>query len=397
MAPRKIMPFTALHVHQVIGAASIALWALGCVFDSRGGFVHGTSTSITSGVEDGGTGRDESHGDGQVTLAEVGPNMSAETTLAETTPAETMDPSVGDAGETTSDTSAGTAPGTSTTADSTGETRQDAPRHDRYRCDGAADLGPGAHMRTLIHGGRERSYRVLVPATYQPTDPTPLVVNLHDFGASGVQQELLSAMTPTAEAKGFIVAYPEGVQGSWHAGTCCGAALAQNVDDVGFMRALVDDLSSTLCIDPKRVFAAGFSNGGALAHRLACEASDVFAAVASIAGGLLAPTCTPSRATSVLAFHGLQDSLVPYQTSLDAISKWLMLDDCSSSSTRMDYGTSYCDRYMGCDAGAEIMFCTLNPMGHCWPGGSMALCLLYSDDIEANALIWEFFSEHALP
>ena len=110
----------------------------------------------------------------------------------------------------------------------------------------------------------------------------------------------------------MLVAYPDGIGSSFNAGACCGTASSSNVDDVGFARELVRDLSEKMCVDPKRVYATGMSNGGHMAHRIACEAADVFAATASVAGKMLVAPCNPSRPISIVQWHGTEDTIVTY-------------------------------------------------------------------------------------
>jgi polyhydroxybutyrate depolymerase len=188
---------------------------------------------------------------------------------------------------------------------------------------------------------------------------------------------------------------------SWNAGTCCGRAASEGLDDVGLLRAFVADISTALCIDRRRVYATGMSNGGYMSHRLGCEAADLFAAVAPVAGAMGIPDCAPSRPMPLIAFHGLQDGLVPYAEGRAALDLWLDLNGCAGEPARTDFGASYCETWTGCAEGIDVAFCTLDPMGHCWPGGSSALCLAfigpYNDDINANEAMWEFFSRFPLP
>ena len=162
-------------------------------------------------------------------------------------------------------------------------------------------LPPGDSMQTVQVGGVSRSYFLHVPSTYDGSKPVPLVVDFHAFTASGtpaMQQRNLSTYPDVADPEGVVMAFPSGLTGpsgaAWNVGPCCVA----NVDDVAFTRALVAQVSTTACIDPKRVYATGFSMGGGMAHYLACHAADVFAAVAPSAFDLLQENvgdCLPPR------------------------------------------------------------------------------------------------------
>jgi polyhydroxybutyrate depolymerase len=113
-------------------------------------------------------------------------------------------------------------------------------------------------------------------------------------------------MDDVADREGFVTVYPDGlgVLGTWNGGGCCGYAVQNDVDDVGFVTALLDHLEQALCIDRARVFASGMSNGGIFSHRLACEQSERIAAIAPVAGTLMIESCAPSRSVSVMHIHG---------------------------------------------------------------------------------------------
>lgn len=263
------------------------------------------------------------------------------------------------------------------------------------------DLGPGDHEPGLRFDGRDRSYRLHVPPGYDAASSTPLVVNLHGLSSNAWQEELFTEMDDTADARGFVVMYPEGYMNSWNAGLCCGTAATLDIDDVGFLRAAVAHASERLCIDPRRIYVTGMSNGGYMAHRLACEASDLFAAAAPVAGGMGIADCAPARPMPVLAFHGTADAIVRYDLGHAAYLGWAARDGCGDTLTRTAYGASFCETYTDCAGGAEVGFCSLDGMGHCWPGGSRTLCLpylgAYRDDIDANETMWEFFLRHPMP
>ena len=167
-------------------------------------------------------------------------------------------------------------------------------------------------QRTLPFAGLTRSYLLHVPTGYDGHAPVPLVVDLHGLGSNALQQAAISGMGAVADTNGFIVAYPDGVNGAWDAGICCGNP---GLDDVGFVRAVVAAVEAEFSIDPARVYATGLSNGGAMSQRLACDAADLFAAAAPMAFPVpFKPLtgCRPTRAMPVLTFMGLTDVLVHY-------------------------------------------------------------------------------------
>src|SRR5205807_4068995 len=134
----------------------------------------------------------------------------------------------------------------------------------------------------------------------------PLVIAMHGYTQGAVELEAMTQLDAAAAKEAFAVIYPQGIGSSWNAGSCCGVAQSQRIDDVEFMRQVIDKLVSEGDVDPKRVFATGFSNGGMMAHRLAGDLADKLAAVASVSGSLVTP-CRPSRPVSALEIHGIDD------------------------------------------------------------------------------------------
>lgn len=184
-------------------------------------------------------------------------------------------------------------------------------------------IGPAGAARIIDSAirtadGRIRTHRVYVPASL-PAHPVPLLVALHGGMGNNLQFERNSGFDLLAERFGFIVVYPNGVgrgpdEGrfrTWNAGICCGPAMRQRVDDVGFVRQLIGTIESTFPIDRTRVFAAGHSNGGLMAYRLACELSDRIVAVGAQSGGLGLSACAPTHPVSLLHIHGTADENVP--------------------------------------------------------------------------------------
>jgi polyhydroxybutyrate depolymerase len=124
-----------------------------------------------------------------------------------------------------------------------------------------------------------------------------------------------TGLNEKADEAGFLAVYPNGTGEkrslTWNGGNCCGYAVENQVDDVGFVRALLDDLEKVVTVDPSRVYATGISNGAIMAYRLASELSDRIAAVAPVAGPMGTATCSPRRPVSVMHFHGTDDQFAP--------------------------------------------------------------------------------------
>jgi len=260
---------------------------------------------------------------------------------------------------------------------------------------------------TIQSGGMARVAHVHVPASYDPTRPIPVVLNFHGYTSDGTQQELLSNMIAKADAAGFVAVHPEGYHNSWNAGACCGDAASMKLDDVQFVRDLLDALEHDVCVDAKRVYATGMSNGGFLSHRLACELSDRIAAVAPVAGVLGISSCTPGRPVPVMHFHGTADMLVPYDgdPSLgfpsvpDTFAGWQQRDGCIGSPVQtFSQGDSQCHTYEQCAGGVEVTLCTVTGGGHTWPGGTPVPSLGWTTPyLSATDAMWAFFVAHPMP
>lgn len=260
-------------------------------------------------------------------------------------------------------------------------------------------LAAGDHTFTIQHGGLDRTFELHLPPGYDPTAPTPLVMNFHGLGSNPNEQKLFTTMNGTADTDGFAVVYPAGIANSWNAGElCCGQAQSQNIDDVGFVRAMVEHLASQACIDLKRVYSTGMSNGGFLSHRLACEASDLVAAVAPVAGTLSVP-CDLTRPVPIIQFYGTADTLVDYDALVPSTNaRWVELDGCDATpEVTYRQGTVTCETYGGCDQDVTVTLCTAEGMGHCWPGQSYCPFGESTTDIVANDAMWALFQQHALP
>jgi polyhydroxybutyrate depolymerase len=270
---------------------------------------------------------------------------------------------------------------------------------------GASGLEPGRHEGlTIDFDGVERVYDLLVPASYDGS-ATSLVLNFHGYLiGSPAQQADFSQMDGFAEDAGVVVAYPAGTNASWNGGACCGDAMMQDIDDVAYVRALVEEIAGMVCIDPDRVFATGMSNGGFLSHRLACEAGDLVAAIAPVAGVLGVPVenCT-GRAVPVMHFHGTADAIVGYnggvfQSVADTIAFWVDHNGCAPDpevSFRM--GDTTCETWSECTDGADVVLCTVQNGGHCWPGNVDCPLQYSTDQIHASEAALEFFAAHPMP
>ncbi len=271
---------------------------------------------------------------------------------------------------------------------------------------------------SLVHDGLTRSFRTWIPSAYDDASPLPVVLLLHGGFGSGAQIEGASRMLDVAAASGFVVVSPDGSTGpggvrAWNAGLCCGAAAANEVDDVGFLAALLDRLEQELCIDRRRVFATGMSNGGLLAHRLACDLGDRIAAVAPVAGTDMTYGCDPLRPVPIHEVHGSADANVPfdggpgcgpagasYRSVPGTMTGWKQRNDCKDAvtSTRT-VGDATCTRYGQCAPGTLVELCVVDGGGHQWPGGEPPVVAglpgcsfgVQSQSYSASEEAWKFF------
>jgi polyhydroxybutyrate depolymerase len=277
--------------------------------------------------------------------------------------------------------------------------------------------------------GIKRTYNIHVPPSDGKSAPMPLVIALHGGGGSGDRMESLTlhGFNTLADREGFVVVYPDGVEKHWNDGreNTNYRAHRGNIDDVGFLSALIDRLAKDGTIDKDRVFVTGMSNGAMMSNRLACDATRHIRAMAPVAGNMpydLAPQCTPSRPIPVLMISGTDDPLMPWEggdvrfrhrtfgkalSVSGTIAFWVKHNRCASTPvTTWEPDTDAKDAtrvrkqvYAGCEGGVEVILYTVEGGGHAWPGGHGYLPERFigktNRDIDANALIWGFFKKHS--
>jgi len=271
----------------------------------------------------------------------------------------------------------------------------------------------GDTSHSINFGGQERTYLVHIPAGYDPTQPSPLVLVFHGFSLNAEEMVRITGFNTQADAEGFVVVYPNGSgkKSSWNGGDCCGEAQVKNVDDVGFVRALIEELSSWINIDRKRVYATGFSNGAIMVYRLACELSDQIAAIAPVGATQDFPQCQPGRPVSVLHFHGTNDQLNPYEGGVnqtgtvdflpvkDSIQFWVVENGCPPEAQKDESGNIVHEEFSPCEQGTAVELYTIVAGEHAWPGGESVSSEVGepTKEIYATPIMWEFFVDHPLP
>lgn len=249
----------------------------------------------------------------------------------------------------------------------------------------ASAVPGGDFPDALTFGGVQRTYLVHVPPGLE--HPNGLVINLHGSGMTGGAQAAATNYNAVADAHGFVVAYPEGIDLSWADGRGASIPDRQGVDDVGFLVAVAERLTRDFGIAPGRVFATGISAGGFMANRLACDRADVFAAVASVAATLGSSLpCNPSQPVSVLMIHGTADPVVPFNGGAmvgrggasDIVAapamaqRWRDIDGCPApvEDSPMPGVTRF--TAAGCANGTEVSLIQIDGGGHTWLDASNA-------------------------
>jgi polyhydroxybutyrate depolymerase len=263
-------------------------------------------------------------------------------------------------------------------------------------------------LRLLEVGGLSRSY--LVSAPVDARSPMPLLIMLHGAGGYAAKAEAATGFTDASIANEFVVAYPNGTsanatQGAlaWNAGGCCGTPRDENIDDVSFILAMIADLEASYPVDPERIYLAGFSNGGMMSYRLACEHAELFAGIAVISGSLLIPQCEPAVPVSVLIVHGTADAVVPYtggettktaasrygqwmNTSVEFATKfWTEHDNCDADAVVDTTDIVTTTSYVDCESGSELELVTIAEGDHTWP-------LVDTLGVDGSQLILTFFA-----
>ncbi|MDQ1687671.1 MAG: polyhydroxybutyrate depolymerase [Frankiaceae bacterium] len=223
----------------------------------------------------------------------------------------------------------------------------------------------------LPFGGVTRSYRLFVP-TSLPAGPHPLVIGLHGEGSDAGAFEALSNYDPSSGRHAVLVAYPDGLGKTWNAGSCCGTSSAANVDDVGFLAAVIADVAARSSVDKYRIAVAGFSAGGMMAYRLACSRSDLVDVVEVMSATNVAPSCSFGRPVSLLQAHGLADTLAPFADVQSGVDGVAGRDGCSGSTTAPYNSRTDVTQWVAgnCPAGTYVQLYASTSLGHAWPGAA---------------------------
>jgi polyhydroxybutyrate depolymerase len=267
---------------------------------------------------------------------------------------------------------------------------------------------PTKQQSTVAVNGLTRSFFVHLPPGYDDQTALPVVLVLHGASESTEGVEQLSGMSSKADKENFIAVYPSGTGRlpTWNAGNCCGYAQLNHIDDVAFLRALIDKIEQDYAVDPKRIFATGISNGAMMSYRLACELSDRIAAIAPVEGAQNLQ-CKPSDPVSVIIFHGTADHLVPFEggvtpfqvgpkrtdtSVVDTVAFWLKENGCMATATHEETSAVHIDKYLHCSTGRSVELYAVQGGHHMWPGTHLS-----GNTVAATDLMWDFFAKHPKP
>ena len=271
--------------------------------------------------------------------------------------------------------------------------------------------------RVIEHEGLERSFLIYVPKNIK--ENAPLVVAIHGYTSSAKTLMGYSGINQIADVEGFMVAYPQGTKDSrdnnffnvgyeFHSDS--------KVNDVNFIREIVLNLTKDYKLNSKRVFATGMSNGGDMSYLLACTSSDLFTAVAPVAGVMMKDTlenCNPEKKIPIFEIHGTKDSISKFEGDMNNEDKWGAYYDLPSTiefwvnkhalneketiqleNKNTEDGTTITfERYWSDESQREVWFYIVNDGNHTWPGMTGLFSRTANQDINSAEEIWKFFSK----
>ncbi len=285
-------------------------------------------------------------------------------------------------------------------------------------------------LKHITVGGVDRTYAIHLPTTATNRLSVPVVFVLHGAGGRGEQALTIYKWIAKADSEGFIVVAPDASRVNpslpasflynpsvWNDGSGRGGDAVRNSNDVGMIDALIEDLAQNYPIDRQRIYATGFSSGASMVQRLGIERAKVLAAIAPVAGHLWSGEVRPERGLPVFYLVGSNDPIVPYngghaalpwgvvenlQPAKDVPLMWADLDSCTGAPRPLEsrpHVTAIV--WINCRDRAEVVFYTIDGMGHQWPGGKPGVLPSvwvgeYSKAVDATDLIWAFFRRHSL-
>ncbi|MBW2622395.1 MAG: hypothetical protein JRD68_05775 [Deltaproteobacteria bacterium] len=288
----------------------------------------------------------------------------------------------------------------------------------------------GDHRYRIMVDKREREYLVHLPPGYDGKESIPVVIMFHGGGGTAMAAARETRWSRKADKDRFLVVFSEGSRPdpskpadfrtngqTWADGS---SRFDPDVDDVRYVRVMIDDLKTRFNLDKKRIHATGFSNGASMTYRAACEISDIIASAAPVAGALWLEVQGPKRPVPILYITGDSDPLNPLKGGYPRLliggralggrekppvtgqlEKWAAWLSCSNEARVVsDRNGVRITVWDGCAENSELVFYLVQGMGHTWPGGISLLPEEWvgprTDKISANDVIWEFFKKHPM-
>ncbi len=288
---------------------------------------------------------------------------------------------------------------------------------------------PNTLVREFLFDGLQRTYKIHIPLNISDEISPTLIFILHGGGGTGDGMErslTLGGFNILSDENNFIVVYPDGIERNWNDGrkNTSDPAHQQNIDDVGFINALIENLTIEFNIDQNRIYSTGISNGAMMSYRLALELPEKIAAIAPVAGAIpidILPDESLLTQLSVCVISGTSDPLVPWEGGTvgtkrnprgivisvpDSVNYWVINNNCNNTPETVllpdtdpsDETRVYYHRYGSGENNTEVVLYEIKNGGHTWPDGYQYLSKIIigrtSKDINANEVIWDFFKNH---
>jgi polyhydroxybutyrate depolymerase len=278
---------------------------------------------------------------------------------------------------------------------------------------------PNFETRKITHQDRAREYLLYTPPSYNAQSPAPLVIAFHGGSTSHQRLARTTLFHKLADEQGFLVAYPNGVDGHWNDGR---TSSNPEIDDVGFVKLMISEIKRTRSLDTTRIYATGISNGSFMTQRLACQQSDRFAAVSVVAGSMsveLNAVCQPKRPVPIMFINSPEDTFVPWQggemkrgkggkmlSVADSVDFWKNNNNCGQQNEKtlpkkvpQDKTKIVLREFRNCENNATVLQYVVHGGGHTWPSGKDQPAWLVgptTQELEATQVTWDFFKQFKL-
>lgn len=288
---------------------------------------------------------------------------------------------------------------------------------------------PNTFVREFLFDDLQRTYKIHIPPNLSEEISPALIFVLHGGGGTGDGMErslTLGGFNTLSDVDNFIVVYPDGIERNWNDGrkNTSDPAHQQNIDDVGFINALIENLTIEFNIDQNRIYSTGISNGAMMSYRLALELPEKIAAIAPVAGAIpidILPDNSLLIPLSVCVISGTSDPLVPWEGGIvgtkrnprgvvisvfNSVNYWVINNNCNDTAETillpdidpLDRTRVYYHRYGSGENNTEVVLYEIINGGHTWPDGYQYLSKIIvgrtCKDINANEVIWDFFKNH---